>query len=272
LELRESPYITVLSKKAYSDKIPYTHYSGQDIPTVLNMKTLQAKKYIGDADFSRLLESAAPEVTIDRVKACILGVQSSLNNSGLSAVRDCIGAVKDEESRPSILSAVEGLWYHLYAVSDFVESEHVRFTGNPSDRNDCIDFVQRQIEAGDEFLKRLHLGGYRHGTRTDATDRLYTIFSANMELLRALKTSMWEKWTDDDYANMEGFIRKLERFTLVMWKTMLSIKNAMKKEKLQHMKNRAIIGKIEEQVGQPVRRNDLCPCGSGKKFKSCCGS
>ena len=93
-----------------------------------------------------------------------------------------------------------------------------------------------------------------------------------MELLRALKTSMWEKWTDDDYANMEDFIRKLERFTLVMWKTMVSIKNAMKKEKLQHMKNRAIIGKIEEQVGQPVRRNDLCPCGSGKKFKSCCGS
>lgn len=236
------------------------------------MKILQAKKYIGDDEFSRLLESAGLEVTIDRVKACMLGLQSSLNNLGVSAVFDCMGVVRIEERREELISALEGLWYNLYAVSDFAESNHIRFTGNPCDRNHCIDFVNRQVQAGDEFLKRLHLGGYRHEARSDFPDKLYEIFTANMELLRALGTSMREKWTDDDYSNMEGFIQKLERFTLVMWKTMVSIKNSMKKKKLAHMKNRAIIGTIEAQVGQPIRRNDHCPCGSGKKYKLCCGS
>lgn len=236
------------------------------------MKTLQAKKYIGDAEFLRLLETLSLDITIDRVKACILGLQCSLNNAGVTAVFDCIGDVRDDERRNEIISALEGLWYHLYAVSDFSESEHIRFTGNPRDRSHCIDFVKRQIQAGDEFLKRLHLGGYRPGQWNDSAVKLYSIFNTNMELLRALETSMREKWTDDDYANMQDFIKKLESFTLVVWKTMVSIKNMMKKENLQQMKNRAIIEKIEAQVGQPVRRNDICPCGSGKKYKSCCGS
>ncbi|MDH4299578.1 MAG: SEC-C metal-binding domain-containing protein, partial [Dehalococcoidia bacterium] len=29
--------------------------------------------------------------------------------------------------------------------------------------------------------------------------------------------------------------------------------------------------KIRQKVGQKVGRNDPCPCGSGKKYKHCCG-
>ncbi|MDI9425829.1 MAG: SEC-C metal-binding domain-containing protein, partial [Spirochaetota bacterium] len=85
-------------------------------------------------------------------------------------------------------------------------------------------------------------------------------------------TSMKEKWSDEDFADMDGFTQKLERFTLVMWRTMVSIKNASKREMLERLKNKAIIEKIEEQLGAPIRRNDSCPCGSGKKYKYCCGS
>jgi uncharacterized protein YecA (UPF0149 family) len=35
--------------------------------------------------------------------------------------------------------------------------------------------------------------------------------------------------------------------------------------------NHKILGRL--QYGQKsARRNDLCPCGSGRKFKHCCGS
>jgi uncharacterized protein YecA (UPF0149 family) len=57
-----------------------------------------------------------------------------------------------------------------------------------------------------------------------------------------------------------------------MWNTMLTIKNLIKNEKLKLLKNRTIIGQIEEKLGEPVRRNESCPCGSGKKYKNCCGS
>jgi preprotein translocase subunit SecA len=29
--------------------------------------------------------------------------------------------------------------------------------------------------------------------------------------------------------------------------------------------------KVKDAEGQKIGRNDLCPCGSGKKFKKCCG-
>ena len=29
---------------------------------------------------------------------------------------------------------------------------------------------------------------------------------------------------------------------------------------------------IQAQNGQTIGRNDPCPCGSGKKYKKCCGA
>ena len=29
--------------------------------------------------------------------------------------------------------------------------------------------------------------------------------------------------------------------------------------------------KIPKRVGKKIGRNDPCPCGSGKKYKNCCG-
>lgn len=36
-------------------------------------------------------------------------------------------------------------------------------------------------------------------------------------------------------------------------------------------KKDALEKEIEEKISGGVGRNDLCPCGSGKKFKKCCG-
>lgn len=30
--------------------------------------------------------------------------------------------------------------------------------------------------------------------------------------------------------------------------------------------------KIRQELGRKVGRNEECPCGSGKKFKKCCGN
>ena len=237
------------------------------------MKNLRVKKYIGDKELAFLLDGASYEVSVELIKACILGIQSSLSKSGLSSVLDLISGGNKRTLSPDIVMAVEGLWYHLRAASDFNESEHAGFDGNRGERGAYVAYIGRQIQAGEEFLKRLHLGGYgREGARNEAAQRLYGVFINNMELLRALETSMKEKWSDEDFADMDGFTQKLERFTLVMWRTMVSIKNASKREMLERLKNKAIIEKIEEQLGAPIRRNDSCPCGSGKKYKYCCGS
>ncbi|HSV98248.1 MAG TPA: SEC-C metal-binding domain-containing protein [Spirochaetota bacterium] len=236
------------------------------------MKTLAVKKYIGDDELLGLLRKDSYPGTIDRIKACILGVQCSLHQTGPAAVIDFIHSEACSAPSDYSASAIEGLWYHLYGSADFPKSEHIRFSSETTGRDSCISFVRRQLEAGEEFLKRLHLGGYNVRIENEKIRKVYAIFMANIELLRALENSMREKWTEEEFSDMDGFIKKLESFTSVMWSTMVTIKNMMKNEKLKLIKNKAIIVEIEERLGQPLRRNDSCPCGSGKKYKNCCGS
>ena len=35
--------------------------------------------------------------------------------------------------------------------------------------------------------------------------------------------------------------------------------------------NQSTIEAVKNDQGEKVGRNDPCPCGSGKKFKKCCG-
>ena len=40
----------------------------------------------------------------------------------------------------------------------------------------------------------------------------------------------------------------------------------------EETKNKDINKKVEAKSEKKVGRNDKCPCGSGKKYKHCCGS
>ena len=42
-------------------------------------------------------------------------------------------------------------------------------------------------------------------------------------------------------------------------------------EKHTHENKDLVHEKAKNDEGGKVGRNDLCPCGSGKKFKKCCG-
>ena len=33
----------------------------------------------------------------------------------------------------------------------------------------------------------------------------------------------------------------------------------------------ALVDSAEIKLGRKIGRNELCPCGSGKKYKKCCG-
>ena len=40
---------------------------------------------------------------------------------------------------------------------------------------------------------------------------------------------------------------------------------------IKHNYNKSILNKSLE-VTKEIKRNDICPCGSGKKAKNCCGA
>ncbi len=239
---------------------------------VFAMNKLAVKKYIGDDELLSHLRRDGYQGTIERLKACILGVQCSLFQTGTPMVLDFVRSEAGGAPSDFTASAIEGLWYKLYGSTEFPEAKHIIVSRESTLPDNYISYVRRQLQAGEEFLKRLHLGGYDVPNGNEKIRKVYTIFSANIELLAALEKSMSGKWTDAEFSDMDGFVTKLESFTRVMWNTMLTIKNLIKNEKLKLLKNRTIIGQIEEKLGEPVRRNESCPCGSGKKYKNCCGS
>lgn len=55
------------------------------------------------------------------------------------------------------------------------------------------------------------------------------------------------------------------------WMQKIKSRYAEVKRAARDIANRRAACKEEDQVNAKIGRNDLCPCGSGKKYKKCCG-
>lgn len=236
------------------------------------MERLKVKHYSGDERLSELLLDSKCETPLGTVKAMLLGAQSSAENFDLSnAIRELFPAAQGGRIKEELASELEGLWYHLAGITACPPGGHMRMPEG-RDRNDFIAHVGAQLDAAEMFIKYLHYGGTEEFFGNERLEKVYKIYCAHLEILRTLKSSMAEKWGDEDFRDPDSLAEKIDRFMRVVWDAMVLIKEMVKKEKLVRMNNRSIIAEIEKKVGQRIRRNDPCPCGSGKKYKSCCGS
>ncbi len=234
---------------------------------------IEVKEYRGDEHFAFLLGDNGCTRTIDFVKAAILGAQTSPTAFTIENIMLELFGNGEIPSRDSeVWMQVEALWYHLYAIQRFPECDHIKPAFSEKTRDNYVHYVGRQVEAGDEYLKYLHVGNIESFRDDQKVDKVYRIFYGNLELLRTLQKSMTEKWEDSEFSNDTSFLEKLERFVRVMWDTKITLKEKAKMKKLEKNKNKSIIEKIEEEYGHKLSRNDPCPCGSGKKYKNCCGS
>ena len=234
---------------------------------------IQVKKYKGDENFQTLLVENACKKSIDFAKAAILGAQTSpaaftIDNVMLELFKDA----QIPHAGNEMWIQLEALWYQLYAVQRFPDCAHIKPNFIDKTRDNYVQYVQNQIEAGDEYLRYLHIGNIDAFRDDPKVDKVYKIFSGNLHLLRTLSKSMNEKWDDNEFAADKSFLEKLEKFVRVMWDTKITLKEKAKQKKLEKNKNKSIIEKIEDEFGHKLQRNDPCPCGSGKKYKNCCGS
>ncbi len=237
-----------------------------------NVNKLDIKKYSGDERLALLLGNSGCAKSIDFVKAAILGAQASAERFGLdNVVREIFPEARLLGSANELISELEGLWFVLYGSKRLPPAAHIVPDAGPAQRQSLTGFVSRQIGAGEEFLKYLHHGRTDNFFDAPRLQKIYSVFYGNLELLKALQKSMEESWSDEDFAGAESLIKKLTSFTRVFWDSMVSIKDIVKNRKLEKMKNLTIIRDIESQLQREVRRNDQCPCGSGKKYKVCCG-
>ncbi|MFW5770000.1 MAG: SEC-C metal-binding domain-containing protein [Spirochaetota bacterium] len=234
---------------------------------------IQVKKYKGDDNFQALLKENGCGKSIDFAKAAILGAQTSssaftIDNVMLELFKDARLPKEDNEAWIQL----EALWYQLYAVQRFPDCTHIKPGFTEKTRENYVQYVQRQVEAGEEYLRYLHIGNIDAFRDDPKVDKVYKIFSGNLHLLRTLCKSMNEKWEDNEFVADTSFLEKLEKFVRVMWDTKITLKEKAKQKKVEKNRKKTIIKKIEDEYGHKLQRNDPCPCGSGKKYKNCCGS
>ncbi|TAL39126.1 MAG: hypothetical protein EPN93_02780 [Spirochaetes bacterium] len=143
--------------------------------------------------------------------------------------------------------------------------------GDPgADRETLIEFVGRQVLAGEYFLRQADFGRIQDFFGDERFAKIYAIFENNLALLREMHKSMLN-WGEKDFQDTKSLVERLNRFTRILWDTMVTLKESVKAKKHERGKNKTVIRNIEAQTGQEVRRNDQCPCGSNKKYKHCCG-
>ncbi|MDR7855793.1 SEC-C metal-binding domain-containing protein [Tissierella sp.] len=104
----------------------------------------------------------------------------------------------------------------------------------------------------------LHFTGFLDGINTSLTEAI------NLEEMEENTELNFTIDTEKLYYNMHG-AKADWLYNLPQWDNILTVEKRKEIEKEERLSGTVIKG---EKIG----RNDPCPCGSGKKYKKCCGA
>ncbi|MDB4619488.1 preprotein translocase subunit SecA [bacterium] len=150
-------------------------------------------------------------------------------------------ALKSME-RFTILGAIDKLWQeHLYSMDGLRNSIGLRAYGQ---RDPLIEYKSEAFKIFDELMVNIK------------TEICHNIFRSASSLMA-----------------FQQFLSKLPQRTHHQETT------AFEKQEIKDKKGSEVVSEVNEAIAKatPVRtgpkvgRNDPCPCGSGKKYKQCCG-
>ena len=162
-------------------------------------------------------------------------------------------AIEDEAARSGlekyvILNAVDRLWQeHLYAMDGLREAVYLRAYGQKD------PLTEYKTEAYAMFVELMD------SIKNEVLNNLFRS-TTNLQAFEQLLASMPRHLMQKDLLGSEGHLRSDEG----MPDTMQSIAP-------QSAFDQAMQKAPAPRAPKTAGRNDPCPCGSGKKFKSCCG-
>ncbi len=150
-------------------------------------------------------------------------------------------ALKSME-RFTILGAIDKLWQeHLYSMDGLRNSIGLRAYGQ---RDPLIEYKSEAFKIFDELMVNIK------------TEICHNIFRSASSLMA-----------------FQQFLSKLPQRTVHQEATAFENKESktQKASEVVSEANEAIAKATPVRTGPKVGRNDPCPCGSGKKYKQCCG-
>ena len=158
-------------------------------------------------------------------------------------------AVQDLE-RMILLNAIDRLWQeHLYALDALKEGVSLRTHGQ---KDPLVEFKIEAYNIFSELMRNINGEVMSNLFRGMSQLQAFESFLAQIAQQRqmAAQSATTNTSDDDDYAEAE---------------------EAPPARSSEPQKPRIMLPSMMKQEAPKAGRNDPCPCGSGKKFKACCG-
>ena len=115
---------------------------------------------------------------------------------------------------------------------------------------------------------------------TERTPAVYGPFKGRYRFARVMAEDPIREYQREGYSMFMDMIARikmdtLEKLSLVRIQREEEVEEIRQKQKQDYILSRGEdvpIGKTVKRNHNKVGRNDPCPCGSGKKYKKCCGA
>lgn len=227
-----------------------------------------APVYHGDDLFAQLLADLQCPTPLHQVKCFVLGSMAATR-----PVRfDEILGVLWEGAEPVFQSREQAERFagNLMGLMNQVGSKAGEFQLQKTNALDSLEAVAHHL-----VVRAAELQGFVAGLDAGETDPEAMTEDAQAALKTMAEGSAWiKKYQEMLTADREGFEQSLEEATEVLGQLDRVLEHSLSLIYLEQLAERRRSLERPKKPATTARapgRNDPCPCGSGKKYKRCCG-
>lgn len=241
---------------------------------------MQEEKFYSDAEMIRLLKEADAKLSLQEIYGLLYGCHaaphvfrpSQLISTIFGKNEETFASMKDAEK---VIGNLLFLWNVLGGWKPETETLFYPDIAYSENFEGLIERIKDNQTIIKSFIKGLDLGETaKEDFSEDAVDALKSLSEADGYLANLLQVFQKQDTAkDEEFKNAKDSITGLEGvISVCIGRINLGLKDARMKVVKEMQKAAESQKKAGEAKSAKVQRNELCPCGSGKKYKKCCGA
>jgi len=237
-------------------------------------------KYYNDSEMIRLLKGADAKLSLPEIYGLLYGCHAAPHMFRPSQLISTIFGKNEEafasmEKTEQVIGNLLFLWNALGGWKPESEPLFYPDIEYPDTTEGLMERVKDDLTIIKSFIKGLDLGETaKTDFSSDAVDALKSLSEADAFLAKLIEVFQKQGSTEDEefkkakdsIVSLEGVIGAcIGRINLGLKETRMRVVKEMQKAAESQKK-------AAQAKSAKVQRNELCPCGSGKKYKKCCGA
>jgi hypothetical protein len=237
-------------------------------------------KYYSDSEMIRLLKGADAKLSLPEIYGLLYGCHAAPHVFRPSQLISTIfgkneAAFASMEKTEQVIGNLLFLWNVLGGWKPETEPLFYPDIEYPDTAEGLMERVKDDLTLIKSFIKGLDLGETaKTDFSSDAVDALKSLSEADAFLAKFIESFQKQSSTEnEEFKKAKDSIVDLEGVIGVcIARINLGLKDARMRVVKEMQKAADSQKKAAQAKSTKVQRNELCPCGSGKKYKKCCGA